>query len=216
MPLDPKSILEAIKEAKEKSEKRGFVQSMDLIVNLKDIDPKKPESKIQELIELPYPPGEETKICVFASGEMALRARKAGADLVMEKSDLEALTGDKKRQKELAKTYDFFLAEAPLMPLVGRVLGATLGPRGRMPTPVPPAASIEDHMKRHRKMLLIRLRGQPVLQCRVGTGDMPDEQINENLQAVMRGIERKLKKGIKNIRSIWLKTTMGPPVRVKM
>jgi len=216
MPLDPKSTLEAIKEAKEKSEKRGFVQSMDLIVNLKDIDPKKPESKIQELIELPYPPGEETKICVFASGEMALKARKAGADLVMEKSDLEALTGDKKRQKELAKTYDFFLAEAPLMPLVGRVLGATLGPRGRMPTPVPPAASIEDHMKRHRKMLLIRLRGQPVLQCRVGTGDMPDEQINENLQAVMRGIERKLKKGIKNIRSIWLKTTMGPPVRVKM
>ncbi len=216
MPLDPKSTLEAIKEAKERSEKRGFVQSMDLIVNLKDIDPKKPESKIQELIELPYPPGEETKICVFASGEMALRARKAGADLVMEKSDLEALTGDKKRQKELAKTYDFFLAEAPLMPLVGRVLGATLGPRGRMPTPVPPAASIEDHMKRHRKMLLIRLRGQPVLQCRVGTGDMPDEQINENLQAVMRGIERKLKKGIKNIRSIWLKTTMGPPVRVKM
>jgi len=216
MPLDPKSTLEAIKEAKERSEKRGFVQSMDLIVNLKDIDPKKPESKIQELIELPYPPGEETKICVFASGEMALRARKAGADLVMEKSDLEALTGDKKRQKELAKTYDFFLAEAPLMPLVGRVLGATLGPRGRMPTPVPPAASIEDHMKKHRKMLLIRLRGQPVLQCRVGTGDMPDEQINENLQAVMRGIERKLKKGIKNIRSIWLKTTMGPPVRVKM
>jgi len=216
MPLDPKSTLEAIKEAKEKSEKRSFVQSIDLIVNLRDIDPKKPESRIQELIELPYPAGEETKICVFASGEMALKARKAGADLVMEKSDLEALTGDKKKQKELAKTYDFFLAEAPLMPLVGRVLGATLGPRGRMPTPVPPAASIEDHMKRYRKMLLIRLRGQPVLQCRIGTEDMPDEQINENLQTVMREIERKLKKGIKNIRSIRLKTTMGPPIRVKM
>jgi len=216
MPLDPKSTLEAIKESKEKSEKRNFVQSMDLIVNLKDIDPKKPESRIQELIELPYPPGEETKICVFASGEMALKARKSGADLVMEKSDLEALTGDKKRQKELAKTYDFFLAEAPLMPLVGRVLGATLGPRGRMPTPVSPAASIEDHMKRYRKMLLIRLRGQPVLQCRIGTENMPNEQINENLQTVMREIERKLKKGIKNIRSIRLKTTMGPPIRVKI
>ena len=216
MPLDPKSTLEAIKEAKERAEKRSFVQSIELIVNLKDIDPKKPESRIQELIELPYPPGGENRICVFASGEMALKARRAGADLVMERSDLETLMGDKKRQKELAKAYDFFIAEAPLMPLVGRVLGTTLGPRGRMPTPVPPTASIEEHIERHRKMVLIRLRGQPVLQCRVGTEDMPDEQIAENLQAVMRRIERRLKRGIKNIRSVRLKTTMGPPVRVKM
>jgi len=215
MPLDPKSTLEAIKEAKEKAEKRSFVQSIDLIVNLKDIDPKKPESRIQELIELPHPSGGENKICVFASGEMALKAKRAGADLVMERSDLETLTGDKKKQKKLASAYDFFIAEAPLMPLVGKILGTTLGPKGRMPTPVPPTANIGEHIERHRKMVLIRLRGQPVLQCRVGTEDMPDEQIAENLQAVMTRIERRLKRGTKNIRSIRLKTTMGPPVKVK-
>jgi len=215
MPLDPKSTLEAIKEAKEKTEKRSFVQSIELIVTLKDIDPKKPESRIQELIELPHPLGEENKICVFASGEMALKAKRAGADLVMERSDLETLTGDKKKQKKLARAYDFFIAEAPLMPLVGKTLGTTLGPRGRMPTPVPPTANIGEHIERHRKMVLIRLRGQPVLQCRVGTEDMPDEQIAENLQAVMTRIERRLKRGTKNIRSIRLKTTMGPPVKVK-
>lgn len=216
MPLDPKSALNATKAAKERSKKRSFVQSIDLIVNLKDIDPKKPESRIQELIDLPHPAGEENRICVFASGEMALKARRAGADLVMERSDLETLMGDKKRQRALARAYDFFIAEAPLMPLVGRVLGTTLGPRGRMPTPVPPTASVKEHIERHRKMVLIRLRGQPVLQCSVGTEDMPDEQIAENLQAIISRIERRLKRGIKNIRSIWLKTTMGPPVRVKM
>lgn len=215
MPLDPKSALNATKAAKERSKKRSFVQSIDLIVNLKDIDPKKPESRIQELIDLPHA-GEENRICVFASGEMALKARRAGADLVMERSDLETLMGDKKRQRALARAYDFFIAEAPLMPLVGRVLGTTLGPRGRMPTPVPPTASVKEHIERHRKMVLIRLRGQPVLQCSVGTEDMPDEQIAENLQAIISRIERRLKRGIKNIRSIWLKTTMGPPVRVKM
>jgi len=215
MPLDPKSTLEAIKEAKEKAEKRSFVQSIDLIVNLKDIDPKKPESRIQELIELPHPSGGENKICVFASGEMALKAKRAGGDLVMERSDLETLTGDKKKQKKLASAYDFFIAEAPLMPLVGKILGTTLGPKGRMPTPVPPTANIGEHIERHRKMVLIRLRGQPVLQCRVGTEDMPDEQIAENLQAIMTRIERRLKRGTKNIRSIRLKTTMGPPVKVK-
>lgn len=216
MPLEMKNILEAIKEVKEKSQKRNFEQSIELIINLRDIDPKKPEGKIQELLELPHPPGKERRVCVIASGEMALKAKKAKADLVMDKSELEALMDDKKKQKALAKSYDFFIAEAPLMPLVGKVLGATLGPIGKMPTPVPLTADIADQMKKHRKTVLVRLRGQPVLQCRVGTEKMLDEEIAENIQAVIRKIEAKLKKGIKNIRSVSLKTTMGPLVKIKM
>lgn len=215
MPLDTKDILDAIKELKGKSEKRNFVQSIELVINLQDVDPKKPESRIQELIELPYPHGKENRICVVASGEMALKAKRAGADLVVERRDLEALIGDKKKQKELAKTYDFFIAEAPLMPVVGRSLGATLGPKGKMPTPIPPTANIADQIKKHRKMLLVRFRGQPVLQCRVGSENMPDEEIAQNVQAVIGRIEGKLKRGIKNIRSIHLKTTMGTPVKMR-
>jgi len=215
MSLDTKVILDAIKEAKSKSEKRNFVQSIELVINLQDVDPKKPESKIQELIELPYPPGKENKICVVASGEMALKAKRAGADLVVERGDLEAIMGDKEKQKELTETYDFFIAEAPLMPTVGRSLGATLGPKGKMPTPIPPTADIADHIKKHRKMVLVRLRGQPVLQCRVGNENMPDEEIAKNVQVIVGRIEGKLKRGIKNIRSIRLKTTMGPPVKVR-
>ena len=215
MPLDTKTILDAIKEVKGKGEKRNFVQSIEFVINLQDVDPKKPESKIQELIELPYPPGKENRICVVASGEMALKAKRAGADSVVERSELEAIAGDKKRQEELAKNYDFFIAEAPLMPIVGRSLGATLGPKGKMPTPIPPTANIADQIKKHRKMVLVRLRGQPILQCRVGNENMPDEEIAQNVQAVIRRIEGKLKRGIKNIRSIHLKTTMGPPVKVR-
>lgn len=216
MPLEKKNVLDAVKELKDKSKKRNFVQSIDLIINLRDIDPKKPEGKIQELIELPYRAGKEDKICVIASGEMALKAKRAGGDLVLERTDLETLTGDKKRQKELAKTYDFFIAEAPLMPLVGKVLGATLGPKGKMPTPVPPSGNIAERIEKHRKMVLVRVRGQPVLQCRVGTENMVNEEIAENVQVVIRRIEGKLKRGIKNVRSVILKTTMGPLVKVKM
>ncbi len=124
--------------------------------------------------------------------------------------------GDKKKQKKLANTFDFFIAEAPLMPLVGKSLGATLGPRGKMPTPVPPTANIVDQIEKHRKTVLLRIRGQPVLQCRVGNENMADEEIAENIQAVMKRIEGKLKRGIKNIRSIRLKTTMGTPIKVEM
>jgi large subunit ribosomal protein L1 len=216
MPLKMKSILEAVKEAKDKSKKRNFAQSVELAISLQDVDPKKAGDRIQELIELPHPAGKETRICVIASGEMALKAKRAGASLVMKRGDIEALMGDKKRQKELAKIYDFFIAEAPLMPLVGKSLGATLGPRGKMPTPVPPTVNIADQIKKHRKMVLLRMRGQPVLQCRVGNESMADEEIAENVQAVMRRIEGKLKRGIKNIRSIHLKTAMGTPVKVAM
>jgi large subunit ribosomal protein L1 len=216
MPLKMKSILDAVKEAKDKSKKRNFAQSVELAISLQDVDPKKAGDRIQELIELPHPAGKETRICVIASGEMALKAKRAGASLVMKRGDIEALMGDKKRQKELAKIYDFFIAEAPLMPLVGKSLGATLGPRGKMPTPVPPTVNIADQIKKHRKMVLLRMRGQPVLQCRVGNESMADEEIAENVQAVMRRIEGKLKRGIKNIRSIHLKTAMGTPVKVAM
>ncbi len=216
MPLDEERLLQAIRQVKDKSGKRGFTQSVELIINLRDIDAKKSENRIQELIELPHTTEKENRICVVASGEMALKARKAGADLIIEKGELEAMMGDKKSQRNLAKTYDFFIAEAPLMPLIGKVLGAVLGPKGKMPTPVPPTADITEHIKKHRKMVLVRLRGQPVLQCRVGTEKMPDEEIAENIQAVMRPIERKLKRGIKNVRSICLKATMGPPVKIRV
>jgi len=216
MPLDEKNLLQTINEVKEKSKKRSFVQSIELIISLRDIDPKKPEGKIQELIELPNSTGKENRVCVIASGEMALEAKKANADLVIKKTELQALAGDKKKQKELAKAYDFFIAEAPLMPLVGKILGATLGPKGKMPTPVPPTANIADHIKKHRKMVFIRLRGQPVLQCRVGTENMEDSKIAENSQVVIRRVEGKLRRGIKNIRSIQLKTSMGSPIKMKM
>ncbi len=216
MPLNMKTILAAVKEVKSKATERKFSQSIDLAINLQNIDMKKPEGRIQERIELPNSVGKELKICVIASGEMALKAKKAGASLVVEKAALESLVGDKKKQKDLAKNYDLFIAEAPLMPLVGRSLGASLGPRGKMPTPVPPNADIKEQIERHRKLVFVRMRGQPVLQCRVGNEDMADKEIAENVQAIVRRIERKLKRGIKNVKSIYLKTSMGSAVKVAM
>ena len=216
MPLNMKNILAAVKEVKSKSTERKFSQSIDLAINLQNIDMKKPEGRIQERIELPNSVGKELKICVIASGEMAFKAKKAGASLVVERAALESLVGDKKKQKDLAKNYDIFIAEAPMMPLVGRSLGASLGPRGKMPTPVPPNANIKEQIEKHRKLVFVRMRGQPVLQCRVGNEDMSDKEIAENVQAIMRRIEGKLKRGIKNVKSVYLKTSMGSAVKVAM
>ena len=216
MPLNMKNLLAAVKEVKSKATERKFSQSIDLAINLQNIDMKKPEGRIQERVELPNSVGKELKICVIATGEMALKAKRAGASLVIERAALEALVGDKKKQKDVTKNYDIFIAEAPMMPLVGKTLGASLGPRGKMPTPVPPNANIEDQIERHRKIVFVRTRGQPVLQCRVGNEDMADKEIAENVQAVVRRIEGKLKRGIKNFKSVYLKTSMGSAVKVAM
>ena len=215
MPLDQKTILAAVKEAKEKSEKRKFNQSVELVLNLKDVDMKSAEGRIQEIVELPYSPAKANKICVIASGELALKARKANADHVVEKAELEGLAGKKRELRKLANDYDFFIAEAPLMQSVGRILGPILGPRGKMPIAVPPSADIASLLNKHRKTIIVRTRSQPMIQCRIGTEDMKEEELTENIQTILRVLEGKLKKGMKNIRFAIIKTSMGTPVKIK-
>lgn len=217
MSIELKTVLNAVKEAKEKAGKRNFNQSVELILTLQDIDMKSPGGRLQENVELPHPPqGKPNKICVIATGELALKAKRANVDLVIDRAELEALAGKKKEMRKIANEYDFFLAEAPLMPLVGKILGAALGPRGKMPVPVPPNADIESLLNKYRKTVIIRMRNQPVIQCRVGTENMKEEELVENIQTVLKVVEGKMKKGIKNIKAIHIKTTMGAPVKIKL
>jgi large subunit ribosomal protein L1 len=214
LPLDQKTILSAVKEAKEKSEKRKFNQSVELILKLRDVDMKS-EGKIQEIVELPYSPAKTNKICVIGSSELALKAKKANADLVIERAELDGLAGKKRELRRIAADNDVFIAEAPLMTTVGKILGPVLGPRGKMPIPVPPGADIASLMAKHRKTVLVRTRNQPIVQCRIGTEDMKEEELTENIQAVLRVMEGKLKKGIKNVKFASIKTSMGKPVKIK-
>jgi len=214
--LETKTITDALQQVRAGSKQRKFNQSIDLVINLQEIDMKKPESKIQEQVELPHPISKQAKICVIATGELALKARQAGADLVIEKDELNTIATDKKRQRQLASTIDYFICEAPLMPIVGKALGAVLGPRGKMPTPVPPNADIKAQIARHKKLVLVRTRAQPIIQNRVGTEDMKDEHIAENITAIIRRLEPKLKRGLANIKTVTIKTSMGKPVEIKL
>jgi large subunit ribosomal protein L1 len=215
MPLDKKTLLEAVKQAKAKSGEKKFTQTIDLILDIQEVDMKAPEGKIQEVVELPHATGKPNKVCVFATGELALKARKANADLVIERAELEGLAGKKKEIRKIATEYDVFLAEAPLMPLVGKIFGSALGPRGKMPMPVPPAGDIAALIEKHRKTVLVRMRNQPIIQCPIGTENMSDEELVDNIQAVLRVLEGKLKRGLKNIKLAYIKTSMGEPVKIK-
>jgi large subunit ribosomal protein L1 len=101
------------------------------------------------------------------------------------------------------------------MPIVGKVLGPVLGPRGKMPIAVPPSADIAPLIAKHRKTIVVRMRSQPIVLCRIGVESMKEEELTENIQAILRALEGKLKRGTKNIKNLYIKTAMGTPVKVK-
>ncbi len=201
-------ILKAVKELKEKSEKRNFSQTFDLIVSLKDIDMKKPESKINEDFPLPHSRGDDAKVIIFSDTQKFPDAE------VMTGADINSLAANKRNAKKIARDTDFFLAEAKLMPLVGKVLGQSLGPRGKVPKLL--IGNIPDLVKNYRHAVKLRTKDSPVIQCMTGNDKMPDEQIAENIEAVVNFLAHKLPQGKNNIGKVLLKMTMSKPIRVEV
>jgi large subunit ribosomal protein L1 len=214
LPLDKKELTKALEEMTESKKKRGFEQSIELIVKLRNIDLKKTENRINETIELPNGIGKPTKVCVMASGDLALKARNAKAEMVMSREDLDRVASDKKEAQRLANEYDYFIAEAPMMPTIGKVLGQALGPKGKMPTPIPPNAPVDQIIERHRRMVRVKARDNPLIQCKVGTESMPMDKIIENIEAVISRLEGKLERGSKSISKVVVKYTMSPPIKL--
>lgn len=215
MPVPREKLLDAIKRMREASEKRNFTQSVDLTLNLKDIDLKKQENRINEEAVLTHGIGKPRKVAIFAEGELARKAREAGVDLLLTREDIDSLQKDRKRTKQIVDGYDFFLAQADLMPLIGKQLGSVLGPRGKIPKPIPPTADPKPLIERCRRTVRIRAREQPALHVPIGLESMTDEQLAENAQAVLEVIEHRLERGLNQIGSLHIKTTMGKPTKIE-
>ncbi len=203
-------ILKAIKELRENSKKRNFVQTFDLIVNLKEIDLKKPENKFVEDLILPNGRGKEAKIVIFSD---VIKEEEVNCP-VLKSSDIEILAKNKREAKKLARRTDFFLAEPKLMPTIGKLLGQFLAPRGKMPKII--SEDVKKMIEDYKKAVRIRIKDSPVIQCPVGNEEMEDEKVAENIKAVIEFLIGKLPKGEKNIAEVLLKLTMSKPVKIEV
>jgi large subunit ribosomal protein L1 len=207
-------ILEAVKAAIEKAPERKFSESVDITINLKNIDMAQPKNRIDETILLPHGTGKTVGIAVLGKGDITTQAREAGVDLIIGPEEIERLGGEPREARQVAGKYRFFLADTGVMPQVGRFLGPRLGPRGRMPTPIPGGTDIRPIVERLRKSVKIRTKDKKTFHVKVGSTQMPPEQIAENIDAVLKKIEGVLDQGSMNIRSVFVKTTMGPAERL--
>ncbi|MEO2220989.1 MAG: 50S ribosomal protein L1 [Nitrosopumilus sp.] len=204
-------LAEVVKKAKDETKKRKFKQSIELIINFKDIDVKKGFA-INEVIQLPKTSSPAT-VCVIATGEMSQKAKAAKADSVIGTEELTKFESNKRESRKFINKYDFFLADTQIMPTVGKALGQLLGPRGKMPTPLPFNAPIESFLSRFRTSIKVRTRASLSIACKIGDESMDDSDLAINAFAVISAIEKKLPNGEKNIKKILIKTTMGKPVK---
>ncbi len=204
-------FLNALKKLRSTADKRGFEQSVDLIINLADIDLRK--VPISVFFSFPYPI-KQPKICAF------LNNQSSAVDRSITKAEISNLTP--KEIKALAKEFDFFIASAPLMGLIATTFGKTLGPLGKMPNPkfggvimVEEEANIKKAVEKFRKAANIKAK-EPSIKVRVGKESMEDEKIVENAETVYNSVVAALPNNKENVRSVMVKLTMSKPEKLKL
>ncbi|MEM4389149.1 MAG: 50S ribosomal protein L1 [Candidatus Micrarchaeia archaeon] len=212
MAISREQIIRALGEALADKGKRKFTQSVELILNFKGVDFSKPEKRLNLEVVLPNGKGKVPKIAVFADGQLALDAKKSGADLVLEGADIQKLATDRPKLKQLMREYEF-LAAPQLMMQIGKSLGQAMGPKDKLPKPII-GDKLSELMEKARRTVKVRTKGKnlPTVQCLVGNENMPAEQLAENIEAVIEAVKTKL--GGENIASAFVKLTMGKPARI--
>lgn len=215
--MDNKTFEEAIKKLKADSKKRKFTQRIDLIVNLKNINLKKPEEQVDFYAQLPHNPGRQKKICALVGPELSEEAKVC--DEMIQAHEFEKFQKDKKLIKTLAENVDFFIAQANIMPKVAQVFGRVLGPRGKMPNPkaggvVPPKGSLKPIYDRLQSTQRVFAKTQPLVQVPVGSEEMDDAKIAENAAYVYDQLIHHLTLEKNNVRSVYIKMTMSKPEKI--
>jgi len=207
------AIVEGIRKALEGAKPRKFKESVEICINLKDVDLAIPKNRIDEEIPLPKGRGKKVKVALFGTNEMTSKARNV-ADRVLTPEDIDKLADNKRDGRKLALGHQYFVAEAPLMPTIGKKLGKVLAPRGKMPRPIPPGSDPGPVINAVRNSVKVRSKDRRTFHATVGTREMSAEDLAANTNAILNRIIAKLERGPNNIHSVFVKTTMGPAIKI--
>lgn len=220
-----KTIENSVWKKEGKDEKaRKFDEALDIIVNLRDIDIKNPNNKVNSEFLLPHQiqTPESHKLCFFTREDQLVEAKKMGFDVCDNEQLNDLQKKDVKTKKKFVRQYDSFIARADMMRDVARVLGRNLGQAGKMPKPMPkgygiikPSDPVDRVTANFMRRVIVQTKRAPIIQSKFGKKSIEFEKNYENLDALLKFLETQLPNGYGNIKSIILKTTMGQPVKVE-
>ncbi len=217
MSYTPNQLEEAISKAKARSierRQRKFTETVEISIGLRDIDLKNPANRINLETLVPNDLGSKSNVAVFAEGDLAVKSKGSGLT-TLNRQEIERLSKEPKNAKKIAQEYAFFLAEPQLMPIVAKFLGKTLGPRGKMPKPIPPRVEIDKFVERYKRTVKLRLKSTPVVNVKIGKANQDNKTLVENANTILQTLIGKLPKGAVQIKSISFKTTMGPSEKIQ-
>lgn len=210
--VDPDShypIDEALTMVKELATAK-FPESIDVSVNL-GVDPRKSDQVVRSSTVLPNGTGKTVRVAVFAQGENAEKAKKAGADIVGFEDLAESIKGGD-------MNFDVVIATPDAMRVVG-ALGQILGPRGLMPNPKvgTVTADVETAVK-NAKAGQVRYRTDKagIIHCPIGRADFDIAALKENLIALLADLQKSKPASAKGVflKKLTVSSTMGPGVSV--
>jgi len=209
--VEKETISGKVTELLGKIEKRKFKQTVDLTINFTGIDVEDAKYKLNLNVLIPKGRGKSVEVGVFAEGDMNVRAKEVSKH-VYSRADIDSLSKNRREMRRIAGDCYAFIAQADLMPAVGKGWGIVLAPRGKMPQPVPPTVDLKPVVERIRNSVRVKTKKSPTIHIPVGTEDMSADDLTANITAVLSAIGRQISE--ENIRSAFVKTTMSPVVRL--
>ena len=215
--MEKSKVLETIKVLREFSKKRNFKQSVDLIINLKEINVKKQDSQIDQYTVLPHPRKKKLKICALVGSELAESAKVF--DEIVVQQDFPKYQANPELINALTKKFDVFVAQANIMTQIATTFGRTLGPKGLMPNPkagcvVAPGANLNVISAKLQKTVRLQAKKEPIIKVSIGSEDMGDEDLAENILSVYNSLVPSLPQEEGNVKNVLLKTTMSPAIKI--
>ena len=204
------SVQKVIAGSKEKP--RKFTETVELQIGLKNYDPQK-DKRFSGSIRLPHNPRPKMKICVIADALHVDQAKAAGMDSVTA-DDMKKWNKNKKIIKNFAKKYDAFLSSEALIKQIPRLLGPGLNKAGKFPTLVTHSESLTGKADEVRSTIKFQLKKVLCMGVAVGHVGMAEHEIVQNVTLSINFLVSLLKKNWQNVRSLYIKSTMGKPIRL--
>jgi large subunit ribosomal protein L1 len=214
--MEIEEIKKKIEELRKNSKKRSFVQTFDLIINLKNLDLKKPEHKLDLGVKInSHIKNKKLKICAVV--DQSINEAEKIFDNVLHKENLIEMKSDMKEIRKITSKFDKFVVVASLMPTFAQVLGRYLGPLNKMPSPklgmiINPKTNLQELYNKLQKTVHIQIKKNLVVQASVGNEKETDETIAENIKLVYESLEHHLPDHTNNLKNARLKLSMSKGV----
>ncbi|KAI0980598.1 hypothetical protein GJ496_009562 [Pomphorhynchus laevis] len=192
--------------------KRNFLETIELVIVLKNLDPKR-DKRFAGSVRVPYAPRVKFDICVLGDEIHCDQAKSLGVDS-MTIDDLKKFNKDKKKIKNLVKKYRAFLASDSIIKQIPRVAGPGFNKAGKFPTPITHTDNLAQKIEDVKATIKFQMKRELCLNLAIANVGLKEDEIAANINLGVNFLSSLLKKGWQNVKTIYIKSTMGPVQRI--